>query len=52
MNNPIEIYQTENGETEVEVCFEQESVWLSQAQMVQLFGRDVSVLFQDISEMR
>ena len=44
MNNPIEIYQTENGETQVEVRFEQEAVWLSQAQIVELFGRDVSVI--------
>ena len=44
MNNPIEIYQTENGETQVEVRFEQETVWLSQAQIVELFGRAVSVI--------
>lgn len=45
MNNPIEIYQTANGETQVEVRFEQETVWLSQAQMVDLFGRDQSVIY-------
>ncbi|WII92514.1 RhuM family protein [Kingella negevensis] len=48
MNNPIEIYQTENGETQVEVRFEQETVWLSQAQMVQLFGRNQSVISHHI----
>lgn len=31
MNNPIEIYQTENGETQVEVRFEQETVVISSA---------------------
>lgn len=37
MNNPIEIYQTSDGQTQVEVLFGQETVWLSQAQMAQLF---------------
>ncbi len=37
MNNPIEIYQTSDGQTQVEVRFGQETVWLSQAQMAQLF---------------
>lgn len=38
MTNPIEIYQTPDGQTQVEVRFEQETVWLSQAQMAELFG--------------
>ena len=37
MVQPIEIYQTQDGQTQVEVRFEQEMVWLSQAQMAQLF---------------
>lgn len=37
MNNPIEIYQTPDGQIHVEVRFGQETVWLSQAQMAQLF---------------
>ena len=45
---PIEIYQTADGQTQVEVRFEQETVWLSQAQMVVLFGRDVSVISRHI----
>ncbi|WP_439238687.1 RhuM family protein [Lonepinella sp. BR2919] len=48
MQNPIEIYQTKDGQTQVEVRFEQDTVWLSQAQMVQLFGRDVSVISRHI----
>lgn len=43
--NPIEIYQTANGEIQVEVRFEQETVWLSQAQMVELFGRANARIF-------
>ena len=37
MVQPIEIYQAQDGQTQVEVRFEQETVWLSQAQMAQLF---------------
>lgn len=48
MQNPIEIYQTQDGQAQVEVRFESETVWLSQAQMVQLFGRDVSVISRHI----
>ncbi|WP_373747430.1 RhuM family protein [Neisseria dentiae] len=49
MNNPIEIYQTPDGQTHVEVRFGQETVWLSQAQMVKLFGRDQSVISRHIN---
>lgn len=48
MANPIEIYQAEDGSTQVEVRFENDTVWLSQAQMVTLFGRDVSVISRHI----
>lgn len=48
MTNPIEIYQTTTGDTKVEVHFDNDTVWLSQAQMVQLFGRDVSVISRHI----
>ncbi|WP_439294500.1 RhuM family protein [Lonepinella sp. BR2882] len=37
MQNPIEIYQTKDGQTQVEVRFEQDTVWLSQAQMAKVF---------------
>lgn len=48
MSNPIEIYQTAAGDAKVEVRFDNDTVWLSQAQMVQLFGRDVSVISRHI----
>lgn len=35
--NPIEIYQAEDGTTQVEVRFENDTVWLSQAQMAAIF---------------
>ena len=42
--NPIEIYQTQDGTTQVEVRFENDTVWLSLQQMADLFGRDKSVI--------
>jgi len=54
-NNPantvlaIEIYQSNDGQAQVDVRFEQETVWLSQAQMVALFGRDQSVISRHIN---
>ena len=36
-NNQIIIYQTEDGQTQVDVRLENETVWLTQAQMVELF---------------
>ena len=32
-HNPIEIYQSVDGQTQAEVRFETDTVWLSQAQM-------------------
>ena len=42
--NPIEIYQAQDGTTQVEVRFEKDTVWLSLQQMADLFGRDKSVI--------
>jgi len=35
--NQIEIYQTKDKQTEIEVRFEEETVWLTQQQMADLF---------------
>lgn len=40
----IQIYQTEDGKAQIEVRMEQESVWLRQEQMSELFGRERSVI--------
>ena len=34
----IVIYQSENGDTKIDVRFQDETVWLTQAQMEELFG--------------
>lgn len=36
----IKIYQTDDGQTTIDVKFENESVWLTQKQMAQLFDKD------------
>lgn len=43
-NSEIKIYQSENGQTEVHVKFENETVWLSQKQMALLFDKDVDTI--------
>ena len=48
MNRPIEIYQTQNGQTQVDVRFEQESVWLSIDDMVHLFQKSRSTVNEHI----
>jgi hypothetical protein len=42
--NKIQIFQTADGQVQLEVALEQDTVWLTQAQMVELFGRDQSVV--------
>lgn len=34
----IEIYQSDDGQAQLDVRFEADTVWLTQAQMVELFG--------------
>ncbi|MBU1405630.1 MAG: virulence protein RhuM/Fic/DOC family protein [Proteobacteria bacterium] len=45
----VAIYQTADGQVQLDVTLEQDTVWLSQGQMVELFGRDVSVISRHIS---
>jgi hypothetical protein len=40
-NNQVIIYNTEDGQTKIEVKLENETVWLSQAQMAQIFDCSV-----------
>lgn len=47
-DNHIEIYQAPDGSAEVEVRLASETVWLSQSQLVVLFGRDQSVISRHI----
>lgn len=47
-SSQITIYQSPDGETQIDVRLEQDTVWLTQAQMVELFGRDQSVVSRHI----
>ncbi|NLV25485.1 MAG: cytochrome C biogenesis protein CycH [Deltaproteobacteria bacterium] len=42
--NHIVLYQTEDGQTKVQVHLEQDTVWLTQDQMAELFSRERSVI--------
>ena len=44
MENKIEIYQGENGQTKINVKFEENTVWLSQKQMAELFDKDTDTI--------
>lgn len=47
-NSNILIYQNENGDIRVDVRFEDDSVWLSQAQICELFGKAKSTISEHI----
>ena len=51
IQNKIEIYQSKDKQTQVEVLFEEDTVWLNQAQIVQLFKRDQSVVSRHINNV-
>tara|TARA_R110000868_G_scaffold72018_6_gene210216 strand:+ start:279 stop:929 length:651 start_codon:yes stop_codon:yes gene_type:complete len=47
-NSEIEFYQSPDGQTEVQVTFDDDTVWLSQEQLGQLFDRDRTVVGRHI----
>lgn len=47
----IEIYQSQDGTAQVEVRFEQDTLWLSQAQMAQLFDKDVRTINEHVKNI-
>ncbi|WP_124642776.1 virulence protein RhuM/Fic/DOC family protein [Amniculibacterium aquaticum] len=49
--NTIELYKSSNGETQIEVRFENETVWLSLNQIAELFGRDKSVISRHLKNI-
>jgi hypothetical protein len=51
MQSEILIYQTEDGETKIQTRLENETVWLSQEQMAELFQRDRSVITKHIGNI-
>ena len=51
MQNKIELYQTRDGKTQLKVKFEDETVWLNQNQLIQLFDRDQSVISRHLNNI-
>ena len=49
--NQILIYQTEDGQTQVYVRMENETVWLSANQMSMLFGRDEKTIRKHVNNV-
>ena len=47
-NSQIIIYQTESGETKLEVAFNDETVWLTQMQLSELFGKSKKTISEHI----
>ena len=49
--NKIEIYQTEDGKIQLDVRLENETVWLTQAQMAELFQTDRTSIVRHINNI-
>ena len=49
--NKIVIYQTEDGQTQIDVRLENDTVWLTQAQMAELFQKDRTVITRHINNV-
>ena len=51
MTQQIEIFTTQDGQAQLRVALENETVWLSQAQLCELFGRERSVITKHINNV-
>jgi len=49
--NSIVIYETENGQTHIEVMFDRDTLWLSLLQIAELFERDKSVISRHLKNI-
>ncbi len=49
--NKIVIYQTEDGQTQIDVRLENETVWLTQVQMAELFQKERTVITRHINNV-
>ncbi len=50
-SSPIKIYQTDDGQTQIDVRFEDDTVWLNRQQLSELFGRDVKTIGKHIGNV-
>ncbi len=49
--NEIQIYKTSDNKTQIEVTFENDTVWLTQSQITELFKRDRTVITKHINNV-
>ena len=47
----VVLFQAADGQVSLDVCLEADTVWLSQAQMAELFGRERSVISKHIGNV-
>ena len=50
-NGQIAIYQTEDGQTQIDVRMEKDTLWLTLLQMTELFDRDKSVISRHLKNI-
>ena len=50
-NNAITIYQTDDGKVTIDVTYKDETVWLTQAQMAELFQKDRTVIGRHVNNI-
>ncbi len=51
MSGQIEFFQTKDGQTEIKIQFDKETVWLNRHQLSQLFDRDIKTIGKHINDI-
>lgn len=51
MSSELILYQTEDGQTKIQARLENETVWLTQAQLIELFGKAKSTISEHIKNI-
>ena len=49
--NQIEIYQANDGSTQINLQFQEDTVWLTQVQMAELFGKGRTTITEHIQNV-
>ncbi|NCP76450.1 MAG: hypothetical protein GW841_19685, partial [Shewanella vesiculosa] len=51
MTQPIKLFQTEDNQIQLQVSLQDQTVWLTQAQMAELFDKDVRTINEHIGNV-
>ncbi len=49
--NQVEIYKSKDGKTEIEVKFQEDTVWLNRHEIARLFTRDIKTIGKHINNV-